>query len=100
MILVSNNEISDLKVSIINGEEFFSINETSKYCSFFEYNKEEQLDNLIPYQSELSLSLVENILVNKSSKLPLIDISLKTHIPFIRFVKQYSKHVKRKIKIT
>lgn len=101
LILISNKLKKDIEISVINGTDFYFINETSNYCSLNFNDNKINMEKVLVFQSDLSLDLIENILLSGSCLLPNIQFSIQTHLPFVRFINNFVKIIaKRKSKIT
>ncbi len=70
-------------VSIVSQNKKFVIDEARDYMASFNDNRWDTSKIIVPYQSQLTGKVIENILSNKDIKLTTYEESMKLHLPFI-----------------
>lgn len=70
-------------VSIISQNKKFFIDETKTYMASYNDNSWDTSKIIVPYQSQLTGNVIENILSNKDINLTTYEDSMKLHLPFI-----------------
>lgn len=70
-------------ISIVSQDKKYVIDESNGYVISFRDNKWESRNIKVPYQSQLTGRVIENVLVNKNVKLTTYEESTKLHLPFI-----------------
>lgn len=70
-------------ISIMTQKKKYIIDESKAYLSSFSDNRWETSNISVPYQSQLTGIIIENVLLNEDIKLTTYEESMKLHLPFI-----------------
>ena len=88
LISQENSSITPL-ISIVSQNKKFVIDETNGTMTFFKDNNWETSKINVPYQSQLTGKLIEDILLNKNSGITKYEESMNLHMPFITSLLYY-----------
>lgn len=88
LISQENSSITPL-ISIVSQNKKFVIDETNGTMTFFKDNNWETSKINVPYQSQLTGKLIEDILLNKNSGITKYEESMNLHLPYIKSLLDY-----------
>lgn len=88
LISQENSSITPL-ISIVSQNKKFVIDETKGYMTFFKDKNWEISKINVPYQSQLTGKLIEDILLNNNSGITKYEESMNLHLPFITSLLDY-----------
>ena len=88
LISQDNSSITPL-ISIVSHNKKFVIDETNGNMTFFKDNNWKTSIINVPYQSQLTGKLIEDILLNKNSGITKYEESMNLHLPFITSLLDY-----------
>ena len=88
LISQENSSITPL-ISIVSQNKKFVIDETNGNMTFFKDNNWKTSIINVPYQSQLTGKLIEDILLNKNSGITKYEESMNLHLPFITSLLDY-----------
>ena len=88
LISQENSSITPL-ISIVSHNKKFVIDETNGNMTFFKDNNWKTSIINVPYQSQLTGKLIEDILLNKNSGITKYEESKNLHLPFITSLLDY-----------
>ena len=88
LISQENSSITPL-ISIVSKNIKFVIDETNGFMTSFKDNSWETSKITVPYQSQLTGRLIEDVLLNKNSNITKYEESMNLHLPFITSILDY-----------